>query len=126
MVGMETTDPTTSSGAKRRRFTETERSEHLAAWKRSGRSARAYAETHDLSAANLYAWSAKERTRQTEGANASPFVPVRIAPAEAGGPAPGLRVTVKASGLECVIEGAGEPAVFAALIASLKREVFDV
>ena len=122
--GMETPTPTPTGGAKRRRFTEHERSEHLIAWKRSEQSARDYAAEHGLSAASLYAWSAKKRGSPAKRASGSSFVPVRIAPGGFSGT--GLRVTLKSRGLECVIEGVDEPGAFAALAAALKREVFDV
>jgi len=122
--GMETPTPTPASGAKRRRFTEHERDEHLIAWKRSGRSARCYAAEHGLSVARLYAWSSKKRGSPAKRACGSSFVPVRIAPGGFSGT--GLRVTLKSRGLECVIEGADGPVAFAALAAALKREVFDV
>lgn len=51
-------------------------------------------------------------------------MPVRIAPD--GFPGTGLRVTLKARGLEYVIEGAERPEALAALAAALKREVLDV
>ncbi|HKK17521.1 MAG TPA: transposase [Opitutales bacterium] len=121
---METTNPNPPSGAKRRRLTESERREHLSAWKRSGRSARDYASEHGLRAANLYAWSKKERSGGRERVTDSSFVPVRIAPGTIFGAEP--RVTLKARDLEYVIEGAGSPEAFAALAAALKREVLDV
>lgn len=124
VAGMETTNPTPPGGAKRLRLTESERREHLIAWQRSGRSARDYAAEHGLRAANLYAWSKKKRAGPRERASGSSFVPVRIAPEGFSGMGP--RVTLKAGGLECVIEGAGAPEAFAALAAALKREVFDV
>jgi transposase-like protein len=122
--GMETPTPNPTGGAKRRRFTEHERSEHLIAWKRSGQSARDYAAEHGLSTASLYAWSAKKRDSPAKRASGSSFVPVRIAPGGSSGT--GLRVTLKSRGMECVIEGADAPGAFAELAAALKREVFDV
>lgn len=124
VAGMETTNPTPPGGAKRHRLTDSERREHLTAWKRSGRSARDYAAEHGLRAANLYAWSKKERAGGRERAPDSSFVPVRIAPGTFSGTEP--RVTLKTGGLECTIEGAGGPEAFAALAAALKREVLDV
>ena len=124
MPGMETPTPNPTGGAKRRRFTEHERSEHLIAWKRSGQSARDYAAAHGMSTASLYAWSAKRRNSPAKRTSGSSFVPVRIAPG--GFSAAGLRVTLKVHGMECVIEGAGGPGAFAELAAALKREVFDV
>jgi len=121
---METTDPIRPGGAKRLQLTENERKEHLIAWKRSGRSARDYAAEHGLRAANLYAWSSKERKGQLEPACGSSFVPVRIAPGSFAGTGP--RVTLKARSFECVIEGAESPEALAALAAALRREVFDV
>ena len=124
MPGMEAPTSNPTGGAKRRRFTEHERSEHLIAWKRSSLSARDYAAEHGLSTASLYAWSAKKRDGPAKRASGSSFVPVRIAPGNFSGA--GLRVTLKAHGMECVIEGAGGPGAFAELAAALKREVFDV
>lgn len=124
VAGMETPNPIPTGGAQRRRFTENERSTHLIAWKRSGQSARAYAAEHGLSAARLYAWSAKKRGRPAKQVSGSSFVPVRIAPTSFSGS--GLRVTLKSRDLECVIEGADAPGAFAVLAAALKREVFDV
>lgn len=124
MGGMETTNPTSTRGAKRLRLTERERNEHFVAWKRSGRSARDYAAEHGLRAANLYAWSMKQRSAPREAVPSSSFVPVRIAPNSFSGT--GLRVTLKARGLECTIEGGGGPEDLAALAAALKRKVFDV
>jgi hypothetical protein len=121
---METTNTTPPGGAKRLRLTERERIEHLSAWKHSGRSARDYAAEHGLRAANLYAWSKKRRSARREPASGSSFVPVRIAPGSF--PGTGLRVTLKARGLECMVEGADGPEALAALAAALKREVFDV
>ncbi|MGB0743876.1 MAG: IS66 family insertion sequence element accessory protein TnpA [Opitutales bacterium] len=94
------------------------------AWKRSGRSARDYAAEHGLRVANLYAWSKRRRCAENARASGSSFVPVRIAPG--GFPGSGLRVTLKARGLECVIEGTGAPEAAVALTAALKREVLDV
>ena len=124
LPGMATPNPIPTGSAKRRQFTENERSAHLIAWKRSGQSARAYAAEHGLSAGSLYAWSAKKPGSAAKRASGSSFVPVRIAPDGFSGN--GLRVTLKARELECVIEGADAPGAFAALAAALKREVFDV
>jgi hypothetical protein len=121
---METTTPTPPGGAKRLRLTERERIAHFNAWKRSGRSARDYAAEHGLRAANLYAWSSKERNCQLEPASGSAFVPVQITPGSFPGMGP--RVAVKARGLECIIEGVDRPEALASLAAALKREVFDV
>lgn len=121
---METTNPTRTRGAKRLRFSEREREMHLNAWKHSGRSARDYAAEHGLNAANLYAWSKKQHCARRESSSGSSFVPVRIAPG--GFPAMGVRVTLKACGLECMIEGLDGPDALAALAAALKREVLDV
>lgn len=121
---METPNPTPPGSAKRRRFTEDERSAHLAAWKGSGQSASEYAAQHGLSAASLYAWSTKNRGNPAKRASGSAFVPVRITPSGFSGAGP--VVTLKSRGLECVIEGAEGPGAFAALAAALMREVFDV
>ena len=124
---MENQSSTPHGGAKRRRLTKTERASHLAAWKRSGQSARIYAAAHGLRSANLYAWSHKYGVTGTNSAQAgpSPFVPVRISPVDsANSTAP--RIVLKVPGLECVIEGAGTAEAFAALVGALRREVFDV
>lgn len=124
---MENQSRTPHSGAKRRRLTKTERASHLVAWKRSGQSARVYAATHGLRAANLYAWSHKYGATGPNSLQPgpSPFVPVRISPVgSANSTAP--RIVLKVPGLECVIEGAGSAEAFAALAGALKREVFDV
>ncbi len=121
---METANPTSPDGAKRRRFTESERSEHLIAWKRSGLSARDYAADHGLSAASLYSWSKKKRSDRREPISGPSFVPVRIAPGGFSGS--GLRVTLKVGELECAIEGAGGPEAVASLASALKQEVFGV
>ena len=124
MPTMETANPTTRGGAKRRRFTESERSEHLIAWERSGLSARDYAADHGLSVASLYSWSKKKRSDRREPVSGSSFVPVRIAPGGFCGS--GLRVTLKGQGLECIIEGADGPEDLVSLTSALKREVFGV
>jgi len=121
---METTNPTPTGGAKRLRLTKRERIEHLSAWKRSGQSARDYAAAHGLRAANLYTWSKKQRSDRRGPTSGSSFVPVRIAADSFS--SMGLRVTLKARGLECMIEGADGPEALATLVAALKREVFDV
>ena len=123
MFAMEINE-TAPIGAKRLRLTESERRDHLSAWKRSGRSARDYAAEHGLRAANLYTWSKKARSGRLGRAVVSSFVPVRIAPAGFAGT--GLRVTLKAGGMECVIEGVEEPQALGRLAAALKREVLDV
>jgi len=121
---METTNPTVAGGGKRLRLSERERNMHLSAWKHSGQSARDDAAEHGLNASNLYAWSKKQNCARPESESGSSFVPVRIA---AGGfPAMGVRVTLKAGGLECMIEGLDGPDALATLAAALKREVLDV
>ena len=121
---METPNPTPTGSAKRRRYTENERTAHLTAWKSSRQSARDYAAEHGLSAASLYAWLAKKRGDPAKRDSGSSFVPVRIAPGGFSGTGP--RLTLKARDIECVIEGADGPGGFSELAAAIKREVFDV
>ena len=119
---MEPEETKSSVGAKRLHSTSTERAAHLAAWERSGKSAADYAHAHGLHARNLYAWRSK---RTKSGSPASAFVPVRIGP-ESWAAESGLRITLKADGVEWVIEGATNPEGLVSLAGALKREVFDV
>ena len=124
---MKNQTPPPPSVAKRRRLSKSERAVHLAAWKRSGESARVYAAAHGLRAANLYAWSHKSGASSTNASQAqrSPFVPVRIGPVSSTGRGE-PRITLRTEGLECLIEGAESAEAFALLAGALKRELFDV
>jgi len=58
----------------RRRYTEQEREQWVARWRASGKSARAFAERHGLSAVTLYGWARASGER----AQSQAFVEVQL------------------------------------------------
>lgn len=114
----------------RRRLTKAERSAHLAAWKRSGQSARAYGQAHGIASARLYAWNSKLKTTAAgqplaEG-NGPAFVPVRIRGLPTSSGCGSITVTVRSGELEFAISGATEIGELIGVIGCLKKEVLDV
>ena len=100
---------------------------HLAAWRRSGQSVRAYCAAKGLSESSFYAWrrvlfqrdgrsgikvAPRSRTTSTELAEGSPFVPVRL-----------VEDTTPATTVEVVLRGGRVVRVAAGFAAQTLREV---
>lgn len=110
----------------RRTFTKAQQAEHVAAWKRSGQSARTYGQAHGLADTRLYAWSSKSRSAKSPRrlSKGSPFMPVRVSGLTSVSGS--ITITVRSRDLEFVVSGATGTAEIVSVIKSLKREVLDV
>jgi transposase-like protein len=116
----------------RRRFTEEERSRHLADWKQSGLSAALYGLNHGLSAQQLYFWHkrAKDAGALSDASTRGAFVPVivtgeqpQIAPATSSAE---ISVTLRHGCLECLVAGGSNLAELIQVLRAIKEEVFCV
>ena len=101
-------------------------------WAQSGLSAREYGALHACSAKSLYAWRAQcNRGADTSGGvsdtapGRSPFVAVQL-PASSGRSAPQPSITLRAQGVDLVLDGFEDARELVAWVKVLKREVFDV
>jgi transposase len=85
----------------------------VAAWERSGQSARAFAADHDVSVPSLYAWR-RELTRRDRAARTPvpSFVPVHVVPSTV------VEVALP-SGLVVQVPAGADPAAVARLVAAL-------
>jgi transposase-like protein len=113
----------------RRRFTAEQRAGHLAAWKRSGQSARDYGLIHGLEPWQLYAWQGQGkrcRLSSAEAASSAParFLALRLTPDRPTTSA--TTVTLRHGATEFVVSGTADPSEVAALLRAICREVLDV
>jgi len=112
-----------------RHLTLPERAEHLARWKQSGLSARAYALEHAINYKSLYAWRSQSRMDESSAPsspNATAFVPLRVSTIKQSNRKDLLEVTLRMRSFECVISATANTAELVSLVKSLKQEVFDV
>tara|TARA_B100001971_G_scaffold33575_1_gene28430 strand:- start:145 stop:525 length:381 start_codon:yes stop_codon:yes gene_type:complete len=120
--------PITAQSRRRRFVNESERIEHVAQWKQSGLSAKAYAREHALNYKSLYAWrsqaqrKSKPTSLQPESAT---FVPVRVS-SPLGSSSSAISITLRSGSLECAIIAAPSEQSLVALVKSIKEEIFDV
>lgn len=113
-------------------YTAKERSSHLAAWKRSGKSAQAYALLHGIRQGNLYRWKRQslEAREDVQGIRASAFIPVHlkapVIPPVDSKQVNSPQLILRSGNFECQLDGIADPSAMVALAKQLKREVFDV
>ena len=103
---------------RRRRDPQLEQSwrERIAAWEKSGQSARAFCAYHRLQEASLYSWrrTLRERSRERPVAKELPsFVPLRVVP-------DAIVEIVLPSGLVVRVPAAAEAAAVVALVTALR------
>jgi hypothetical protein len=103
---------------RRRRDPQLEQSwrERIAAWEKSGQSARAFCAHHQLQEACLYSWrrTLRERARERPAAKESPsFVPLRVIP-------DAVVEVVLPSGLVVRVPAGADAAAVVALVAALR------
>jgi hypothetical protein len=121
--------PESKEPSPRRRLSVAERDGHVAAWKSSGQSARAYGQDHNLEPWQLYAWQGQRKRRRrsftAEPTTAAPRFLSLNWPTPSTAPE-ATTITLRHAGLEFVIAGMREPGEIAGLLRAIRREVLDV